>query len=242
MSELLVRKIDEHIVDDKRTGRHVEHDPQSKSYRVRKTGTLRSRTHRRYTPILNQGNKGSCTGNASCGMLGTAPFYGTLRALRTVGLTLDEPEAVNIYSLGTKLDNVPGSYPPDDTGSTGLGVSKAMKQLGLISSYDHCFDLNDVIYTLQQQPVIGGFNWYDSMDDPDWYGQVHITPGASVRGGHEWLIRSVNLTKNLLGCDNSWGPDWGKNGSFTISFNDFERLMSEQGDVTVPRPLNYQAA
>jgi hypothetical protein len=42
----------------------------------------------------------------------------------------------------------------------------------------------------------------------------------------------------MLLLDNSWTTDWGNAGSFKFSFATFERLLSEDGDCTVPIPLN----
>ena len=35
-------------------------------------------------------------------------------------------------------------------------------------------------------------------------------------------------------CYQSWGPDWGKRGTFWLSFDTLGRLLDEAGDVTVP--------
>jgi hypothetical protein len=54
-----------------RLGRHVRHDPRSRAYQVRPRAPLaKSVSWERQTPILDQGDLGSCTGNAACGVLG----------------------------------------------------------------------------------------------------------------------------------------------------------------------------
>ncbi len=126
----------------------------------------------RYSPRLV-----NCTGNALVGALMTDPLY------RKGSETLGEPDAVEIYEKATLLDNVPGSYPPDDTGSSGLAVCKAAKQMGLLSSYRHAFSWTSALRALAQMPIIVGVSWYDSFDEPDARGFVSIgTAHRSVAG------------------------------------------------------------
>ncbi len=217
-----------------RLGRHVEHDSRSLSYLIDPTGIpIVTQMWGRSIPILDQGNLGSCTGNAATGALGTAPFFAT----ETIGL--DENEAVNLYEAATLLDSDPQHYPPDDTGSTGLAVAKACKNAGLISGYQHATSLAAMLAALMAGPVIMGANWYEGFDSPD--GDGFVTISGNVRGGHEFELRGVDVEKQRIHADNSWGAGWGKNGSFSFSYADAERLLGEQGDVTVFTPLNVPA-
>src|SRR5262249_23759592 len=94
---------------------------------------------------------------------------------------------------------------------------------------------------LQAGPVLVGVNWYSSFDDPDASGYVTITSGASVRGGHEFLVRGIDPGAQRFHADNSWGADWGDRGMFQFSYATMERLLSEQGDCTVPVPAALPA-
>lgn len=238
---VLRRRIPEGRVTGKPLGRHVNHDLRSKAFAVRPAAaTAISRRWERRTPILNQGSVGSCTGNASNGVLGTVPFY-PLVAQAQPEWPFDETGAVKIYSLGTSLDGFDGTYPPTDTGCDGLSVAKACVQLGLISGYQHCLSLDAVVTALQAGPVITGVNWYDSFDQPDTKGLVTISPNASVRGGHEVEIFGVDMANRQLWMCQSWGPDWGQAGTFCWSFADYDRLLHEQGDATVFVPLTQPA-
>jgi hypothetical protein len=111
------------------------------------------------------------------GRLNTAPFH-LYRQRR-----LTEADAVTIYALATKLDPFPGTYPPDDTGSSGLAACKAAQRLGYISAYHHAFGIEHALRALQLGPVITGIDWYSSFDRPDSNGQIRIA--GDVRGGHE---------------------------------------------------------
>lgn len=227
-----------------RLGRHVAHDLRSRAYPfpAQAVKGIHSVRHHRIISVLNQGGTGACTGNAEEGVLGTLPFFDVIPASHprkpTGDPDRDEGQALTLYSEATHLDRLRGVFPPDDTGSNGLAVNKAAKAAGLISGYRHCFSLDSALKALTVQPVITGVNWYSSFDEPDRNGQVTISPNADVRGGHEFTLDEIILEDRLIGATNSWGYDWGNEGRFFITWDDFERLMYEQGDVTVPVPLD----
>jgi hypothetical protein len=157
----------------------------------------------------------------------TEPYY-------TAGRALDEASAVQLYELATHYDRVTGSYPPDDTGSTGLAVAKAAKKDGYISAYTHAFGLDHALGALTLAPVIAGINWYDSFDTPHPTGECPLTAGATVRGGHEIELFGVDVENQRIWAYQSWGPTWGglHNGTFWFSFDTFKQLLAEKGDVT----------
>jgi len=210
-------------------GRHVEHDPRSRDYAVTvdEAAPLADVLHTFNGTPLNQGQLGSCTGNALVGCLRTAPLYAAPVS------KLTEKLAVKVYSTATTLDSVPGSYPPDDTGSSGLAACKAARKLGLIGSYTHAFSLQAALAALQASPVMVGVNWYDGFDTPDPTGLVAVS--GSVRGGHEFALIGYTAEQGgRVHAVNSWGTGWGVKGRFQFSVADLGRLLGEQGDVTVP--------
>jgi len=227
--------ITEDVVPGMRLGRNVRHDSRSLAYRYQAPAevTLASASWTRHIPILDQGNVGSCTGNALTGALGCDPLNAGLPAGHPA---LDEAEALRIYSEAETIDG-DGPYPPNDNGSSGLSVAQAAKADGLVSGYTHCLSLADVQAALMAGPVLLGLNWYSSFDRPASSGLVAISKGAYVRGGHEVLARSLDTDNKLIGIDNSWGTGWGVNGSFTMSWATLDRLLHEQGDGTVPVPV-----
>lgn len=179
-------------------------------------------------PVLDQGDLGSCTGNALAQWLNTAQA----QAARMNPGFLDESKAVELYSAATRLDNIDGTYPPTDTGSSGLAVSKAGKKLGYLSAYHHAFGFDALLLALQHSPVIVGTEWTRGMFDPNSAGVIR--PTGPVAGGHEYVILGGNMEHRLLTILNSWSDGWGKHGRAYISFRDFEMLLENQGDVTVP--------
>ncbi|MCU1617349.1 MAG: hypothetical protein JWO98_4889, partial [Frankiales bacterium] len=201
------------------------------------TGTPTTARWDRRTPVLDQGNLGSCTGNATVGVLGSEPFYDTLAP--SVRDQLDEAKAVRVYSLATELDGFDGTYPPDDTGSSGLAAAKAAKQLGLISGYQHITSLAAAHAAIVAGPFITGVNWYEGFDNPDARGVVKIS--GSVRGGHEFEVIGYDAATGMWEAVNSWGPSYGVGGHFYFSDATFTRLLSEQGDATTFVPITQPA-
>lgn len=208
-----------------RLGRHIEHDPASFGFAAAQAPTIKSVLHKRLVPAFDQGNLGSCTAHAAAGLMVTAPD--TVKKF-------DHSEAaiVAAYEWQTHHDSVPGSYPPDDTGSSGLAAAKYLKHLGVVKSYAHAFGLQHALSALVLGPVITGVNWYDSFDRPDSNGLVSISPNAGVRGGHEFEGLGIDIADRHVQWINSWGPLWGNRGRFMFSWETWDRLLHEQGDVT----------
>jgi C1A family cysteine protease len=183
---------------------------------------LETTLHKRVVPIFDQGNIGSCTGNACAGALGTQP--------NTIGNHFDEEVALRLYCEATRLDWHWGHYPPTDTGSSGLAVAKAAKEAGYVRRYNHAFGLDQALRALVLAPVITGVSWYEGFDHPDSDGLVRIS--GSVRGGHEFCVVGLDVEKKTVRAANSWGTGWGDEGFFEFSWDDWGRLLDERGDVT----------
>jgi hypothetical protein len=226
-------------------GRNVVHDSRNLAYAYRPrgaVGTLRTVLHDRHIPILDQGSVGSCTGNGEVGVLGCDPNYAALPDLLTGGVSyaLNESLALKVYS-GAEVIDGDGPYPPNDNGSSGPSAAKAAMKLGLISGYTHCLSLTDVLDALQTQAVSIGINWYSSFDSPPSSGLLTISADADVRGGHEPMLRGVDVDKQEVFGDNSWGEGWGVKGSFTMGWATLDRLLHEDGDGTVSVPISQPA-
>jgi hypothetical protein len=221
--ETISATIEEHAVEGRRLGRHIEHDPRSLSYPAARAPKVVSVAHERHCGPYDQKSLGSCTGNAEAGLLMTDPYY-------SAGRVLSEQDAVTLYEKATHLDRVSGVYPPDDTGSSGLAVMKAAKELGYITAYQHAFGLQHALEALVLAPVITGVSWYEGFDSPDSDGTVTIS--GSVRGGHEFEVVAIDADAQMVRACNSWGRDWGDGGYFQFSWDTWERLLHERGDVT----------
>lgn len=232
MSEVHVELISEIPIGGKRLGRHIEHDPRSRDYAYDERVTdYRTVLHHRYGDVFDQGDLGSCTGNACAGAINTVPIRD--KAIETH--SLKEVDAVDLYELATTLDDVPGQYPPDDTGSSGLAVAKAAQQKGYITDYQHAFSVDAALAALQIGPIIIGIAWYEGYDSPDATGLVQKT--GQIRGGHEIEVKGFQLASDLIDslliAENSWGLSYGLSGIFNFTVGTFQQMMDEQGDTTI---------
>lgn len=220
-------------------GRRKQHDPRSLDYAlpVLPKSAVKSVDWTRRAPVFDQGNLGSCTGNAAAGLVATDCAARTGYTSVTVSgnvLPVDETLAIEVYSLATQLDEFAGAYPPDDTGSSGLGAAKALVKLGLASKYNHAFSLDALKAALQTGPVMIGIEWLNSMFEPDLNGTIPVDRRSGVAGGHEFVVSAYDTTTGLFRMDNSWGDSWGVGGSAFFREADLKWLLSQDGDVTQP--------
>ena len=220
--------IPETHVPGKRLGRHLAApDERDLLHMAEGAGSLVSVKHAAVGLPLDQGDIGSCTANALCGALNSQPDY-------TGGKVFTEADAINVYKRETADEGEP--YPEFDPGGTGRAVCKAGVELGLIHSWQNALGLQAALAALVQRPVITGVNWYTSFDTPDANGHVAIADGATVRGGHEFVVDEIDVEHYLVGCWNSWGTSFGLGGRFYMSWHCWWRLLGEGADATVPIP------
>ena len=213
------------IAEEFGLGRKVNHDPRSRSFPAARAADRVPVLHRRYSPVLDQGALGSCTGNSMAQAINMTPLHipGTPY--------LRQADAVSLYRRATQIDPFPGSYPPTDTGSDGLSVCKAAKERGLITGYRWAFGFEHALDALQLGPVLIGTAWHYSMFTPDKSG--FVWPDGNEAGGHEYVLMGDNL-KGRLTFLNSWGRNWAKAGRFYMDYPTFRALLSDHGDAAVP--------
>lgn len=239
-------------------GRKVEHDPLSLffAHPVLPKSAIRSMRWTRRVGVFDQGNLGSCVGNATAGVvatdtvdhsgLATVTLTDTVAA-RTRGVfkagtyQVDEDFAVLCYELATRLDRYPGTYKPDDTGSSGLAGAKVLETLGLADRYTHGFIIDALDTALQSGPVLVGLPWLNSMFTPAADGRIPVDQNSGVAGGHELCMDTIDVENGRYWVTNSWGEGWGQNGRGYFTRTDLAWLLSQQGDVTVPHLIGSPA-
>jgi hypothetical protein len=220
---MLTMHTEERKLPGRRLGRHVVHDPRSREHPAKMAAEIVDVEHKRLVPVFDQGDLGSCTGNACAGCLSTAPFTNKLT----------EADAVKLYSAATRLDRIRGVYPPNDTGSSGLAVMRAAKQAKLIPGYSHAFGIEHVLKSLALSPCIVGITWLTGCDEPNADGLIRYE--GEVRGGHEFQAFKVDVKNQLVGFWNSWGKSWGDEGRFFMTWTDLDAALRARGDATFPQ-------
>lgn len=217
-------------------GRHVEHDERSRQYPFAVAHPVADRTVLWSTTptILNQKDLGGCVGFTGADILNT-DMFAPVRKKFHGGKLYANADGIRFYHLATVDDGLPGTYPPTDSGSSGLGLAKAFKALGLIDRYTHAFSWAAFRAAIATQPVAVGTLWTNDMFNPDRDGLIHVGSLAddNVAGGHEYMVRGINYETKRVRMRNHWAKSWAVGGEAEIGFSDFEKLLANQGDVTV---------
>jgi len=224
---------------DPRCRRHILHDSRAWDYRFPTADlTVASVEHVRTLPILDQGQVGSCTAECGTGLMGTEPYYSDLvvAAFTKAFGSFGQPGAYSLYSVEETLDG-DGPYPPNDNGSTGLTLAKALRAAGLISGWTQTFSLTDALKALTLYPLAVGTYWFNNMFTTTAEGIVKPNKASGVAGGHEYEAVGYDATRGLVKFANSWGTSWGWQGYFYMAAEDFGALLADQGDVTVMTPM-----
>jgi len=225
------RRFTENPDNPYRLGRHQVHDalPAHLAAVVDETAPIRDVEHEEFLPVFDQGQLGSCTANAAYGCLVTAPFGHE-------GIAYTEDDAVALYELETKLDDsqIPGEYPPDDTGSSGPWSMQALEKKGLIHSFRHTTALATALRLLNGGPISAGVPWYNSQFTPDANSVIHVDESSGLAGGHQVCIVANDVKNKRVKIRNSWGTNWGDNGHAWLSWSDLDKLLKQGGDVVQP--------
>jgi Papain family cysteine protease len=236
----LYHRFDEIVHEGMRLGRNQWLDARSLAYmienNIREMGRrIEDKDWERPLTILDQGELGSCTGNAGTGALGTQPFYEAIG--RDLLPAPDDAEgaeefAVQLYSDATRVDSNRGEYPPTDTGSSGMGICKVLRAGGVIKGYRWARSPYGLLQLLQNGPVLQGMPWYNAFFTPDDDGFIDADPrwyASGVAGGHE--VEAVGLEldaddayNSAIIYANSWGPQWGVDGRFKMRLRTYEHM------------------
>ena len=183
--------------------------------------------------ILDQGSEGACVGFA---------WTGELLAEPAAPKTQPSAEYANklasvFYHDAKKVDEWPGE---NYDGTSVLAGAKVMHARGLIGEYRWCFSIKDVRNALiEEGPVVIGIPWFDGMYETDSNGVVQIS--GDLAGGHAIVLTGYdpqfkigNVTEEHFKWTNSWGDDYGIDGSGWISRRNLEFLLAQSGEACVP--------
>lgn len=238
-----LHRYDEVVHPGMRLGRHAELDARSLQFTVEEAKIIKPADWPAAIPTLDQLQLGSCTGNA-----GTYALSAEVGASGLVNVTLNgktlsptdavhnEQFAVELYHEATVNDGYPGTYPPDDTGSSGLGVCKSLVKAKLIGKYVWATNLRALATLLQRRGVIMGWPWYEAFFQPDAHGFVDGDKNwqaSGVAGGHELYFEALEAwddhdpSKVVFRFHNSWNDSWGDHGCGRITGATYNALRQQ---------------
>jgi len=216
------------IVNDRRLDRLVHFDPKSKDYPIRtlfKEGLAPKTQLWDCNKVLDQGNAGKCVGMGCTHELIATPVP---------ILGLDEKFATEqVYWPAQKIDPWPGgSYPgakPFYEGTDVVSGLNILMKLGY-GNFRWSFTHMDTQLGISWDgPGIAGTSWMTGMMDVDSDGYIHAT--GQDEGGHCYLYLGIDIKMRAFIIHNSWGQSWGRVGRAFISFDDYEKLRSNQGEM-----------
>lgn len=195
-------------------GRYAIHDARDGEYLLAsRRRTVTRRRIWRTTWVGDQDVTPHCVGFMGSGLLWCQPIRQWL-----------DPHG--LYALAQQNDEWEGE---DYDGTSVRGLAKVLKALGLIREYRWAFKLQPALtHLLDKGPVGMGTNWYYSMFEPNARGYLEID--GEVAGGHAWLAYGADLDKREVYGVNSYGRTFGRRGRFVLTFDQYERLILEDGE------------
>jgi hypothetical protein len=151
----------------------------------------------------NQGNLGACEAFTQLDIATTQP-----RTLSFATQSLFDAAAVNAYKWITANDDIPGVYPPDDTGSDSLSGCAWLVKNGYAKSCQVLSGASAVKVAIQSGPVIVGMNWPDVYMQPDRCGNMP-TAVPPIDGGHAVAAMQYDAVNDVWDLLNHWDQTWG---------------------------------
>ncbi|WP_228994307.1 hypothetical protein [Streptomyces sp. DH8] len=252
-------------------GRHMVLDPRSLAYRRPYDGQpLRATAWEPRLPVLDQRNLiaqgihtadayglesdtgalASCTGNAATTLLSIllTPEQAHAAALNLADAAMAQHFAIGLYADATACDQWSEyTWPTHDVGSSGLGVTKAMRNRGLIDQYGHATTAEELCALLQTGPVLLGMPWHTAFSSPDPDGFIDGDPtwaDSPLEGGHEVCVTALETVAlddgtlmpdhTILRFRNSHGTAWGDHGDGRLRLSTYLALR-DQVDIIQPR-------
>lgn len=234
-------------------GRLLEHDPASKQPRFAAALAPEPVTKlwpHKAPPVYQY--IGSCTGSSTMVLLNSEWAQDQLFG-PTIRRWFNSRDGERLYSYATRRDPFPYSWPPTDTGSSGLAAMKALSRDFLLDGkpvavgYEHAFGAKGLARRLSRSPVSIGIVWPESMDRPDSSGYLRHDPGNTpIESGHQICVVGFNAEDDYFTVLNTWegwggvGRERGKPGRARIAYDLMAWLLAQQGDAIIPKLRTLQ--
>lgn len=151
---------------------------------------------------------------------------------------MSEESAEANYHQATILDDITGTWPPDDTGSTVLAGAKAVVYLHKLQAFDAAWSVSDALTRLRSGPGVIGTDWRQGMFSTDNCG--HLDMSGPVKGGHAWFMTGDDAVQKRVWGITSWGKFGvadrrGRYGYFWMTRDEFTELFSHEAEAYFPR-------
>lgn len=174
--------------------------------------------------VLNQYSEGACVGGGVTHELGASP-----RRKR-----INNDLLFNVYNRAKEIDEWEGVDYDGTSVRAGMMVGR---ERGWWTGFHWAFNMSELRTALNDSPVVIGVEWRDGMyEAPDGV----LTATGPVVGGHCILVtgytkRHRKLRGPAYRLRNSWGNDWGLNGSAYIAPDGLEAILfGAGGEAAVP--------
>jgi hypothetical protein len=214
-------------------GRVPENDPRSLKFGVGQIIDLDKPFKSRVWEcplLLDQGDDSTCVGCAWTHELAAKPApVGIPSGSAGYRYARDQ-----IYRQATMLDDDPNNDGNVNSGTSTLAGVKAVQAHGYIKSYHWARTADEVAMSIGYHgPVVIGVNWHERMARTSSTGFIY--PQGPIGGGHEVLVRGVDVSKRVFTIRNSWGRwGWHGTGDCFLNWDDLDRLLMAGGDACVP--------
>lgn len=183
---------------------------------------------------LDQGNTGTCVGHGFAHRAEDGP----------IKRPDQDVDPFEIYRLATHLDPWPDNDDDLQAGTSVDAGARASMQLGYVRAFYWAWDIHTAEeFVLNHGSLVIGIPWYDGMFRPV---QREVAPGAwrwviepsgGIAGGHCLLVNGRNRDLDTWRMKNSWGTSWGQMGQVSITTQNLERLLSEDGEFCWPQEI-----
>lgn len=207
--------------------------------RAKKTNPSKIDLEKLCGPVKDQGDLGSCTAFAGCGM---REFL-----WRRDSKSKSRPPIFSPMFLYYKERELDGNI-SEDAGSYGRTSVQVMQKIGVClestdpyepknfrseptpeevaealkyraGGYHRLAGVDDMKSCLASKYVfVVGFTVYESFETGSWTTMPIPKHGEQILGGHEVLFIGYDDSKNAFKVRNSWGNDWAEKGNFWFPY------------------------
>jgi C1A family cysteine protease len=196
-----------------------------------------------YSPVLKQGNTGTCTAHGATSLIEGAPIM-QKRPMSPFDLyrliVKNDPWRDNDWEATAAEDQM-------QFGSSSLAVMKTLQQLGYVQSYlwaetaEQCRQ-----WHLLAGVMCFGIAWKTEMMETDSQGFIryrgHIEGGHFVKTtGWNDFVKYNGRRVPAVRIQNSWGPEFGQKGRCWMLMDDLQMAIQDDGDAVAPTEVRVKS-